>query len=59
MSEKQLDNNQKQETDNIQTEEYTVTEIIDELMRDPSWETDSMYRMRTLGFIQREIFTAS
>lgn len=59
MSEKQINNNQKQEIDNIQQDEYTVTEIIDEMMKDPSWEADPMYRMRTLGFIQREIFTAS
>ena len=59
MSEKQINNNQKQEIDNIQQDEYTVTEIIDELMKDRSWEADPMYLMRTLGFIQREIFTAS
>lgn len=42
-----------------ENEEYTVTEIIEELMQDMSWEADPMYRMRALGFIKSEIFTAS
>ena len=59
MSEKNINNSQINENDNASAEEYTVAEIIDELMKDPSWEADPMYRMRALGFIQRELFTAS
>lgn len=58
MSEKNMNNSQLPENGGA-AEEYTVTEIIDELMKDPSWEADPMYRMRALGFIQRELFTAS
>lgn len=58
MSEQQ-NTNKTPENVNSKEEEYTVKEIMDELMQDMSWEEDPMYRMRALGFIQRELFTAS